>query len=90
MLREGWIGYRFNDSHRLQIGLTTVPFGVLPYTGNNYFFNLNYYAGLEDDADMGIKYLFHRTAGSCRSPISRTPTFPDRRRLGTVRQPLCL
>ena len=60
MLREGWIGYRFNDSHRLQIGLTTVPFGVLPYTGNNYFFNLNYYAGLEDDADMGIKYLFHK------------------------------
>ena len=60
MLREGWIGYRFNDSHRLQIGLTTVPFGVLPYTGNNYFFNLNYYAGLEDDADMGIKYLFRK------------------------------
>ena len=60
MLREGWIGYRFNDSHRLQIGLTTVPFGVLPYTGNNYFLNLNYYAGLEDDADMGIKYLFHK------------------------------
>ncbi len=59
MLREGWIGYRFDDSHRLQIGLVTVPFGILPYTGNNYFFNLNYYVGLEDDADMGIKYLFH-------------------------------
>ena len=57
MLREGWIGYRFNDSHRLQIGLTTVPFGILPYTGNNYFFNLNYYAGLEDDADMGIRMI---------------------------------
>ena len=54
MLREGWIGYRFNDSHRLQIGLTTVPFGVLPYTGNNYFFNLNYYAGLEDDEDITV------------------------------------
>lgn len=60
MLREGWIGYRFSDSHRLQIGLTTVPFGILPHTGNNYFFNLNYYAGLEDDADMGIKYLFYK------------------------------
>ena len=60
MLREGWIGYSFNKSHRLQMGLTTVPFGILPYTGNNYFFNLNYYAGLEDDADMGIKYLFRK------------------------------
>ena len=26
MLREGWIGYSFNKSHRLQMGLTTVPF----------------------------------------------------------------
>ena len=69
MLREGWIGYRFNDSHRLQIGLTTVPFGVLPYTGNNYFFNLNYYAGLEDDADMGIKYLFHKDRWAIRRRI---------------------
>ena len=40
------------------MGLTTVPFGILPYTGNNYFFNLSYYAGLEDDADMGDKILF--------------------------------
>ena len=39
------------------MGLTTVPFGILPYTGNNYFFNLNYYAGLEDDADMGIRMI---------------------------------
>ena len=42
------------------MGLTTVPFGILPYIGNNYFFNLNYYAGLKDDADMGIKYLFRK------------------------------
>lgn len=76
MLREGWIGYRFSDSHRLQIGLTTVPFGILPYTGNNYFFNLNYYAGLEDDADMGINTSSIKIAGNCRSPISRMPIFP--------------
>ena len=89
MLREGWIGYRFNDSHRLQIGLTTVPFGVLPYTGNNYFFNLNYYAGLEDDADMGIKYLFHKDRWELSLAYFQNDDLSGTR-LGTVRQPLCL
>lgn len=60
MLKSGWIGYKFNDTHQLQFGLTTVPFGIMPYTGNNYFFNVNFYVGLEDDADMGIKYLFRK------------------------------
>lgn len=60
MLKEGWIDYRFNESHQLQLGLTTVPFGILPYTGNNYLFNQNYYVGMEDDAGMGIKYLFRK------------------------------
>lgn len=60
MLREGWIGYCFNDMHQLQCGLTRVPFGIQPCTANNYFFNLNFYVGLEDDADMGLKYLFRK------------------------------
>lgn len=59
MLRQGWLGYQFNENHQVQIGLTTVPFGILPYTSNSYFFNIQYYVGLEDDADMGLKYVFH-------------------------------
>ena len=58
MLKHGWIGYHFNPEHQLQVGLNTVPFGVLPYNSNNWFFNINYYVGLEDDADMGLKYSF--------------------------------
>ena len=58
MLRQGWLGYQFNENHQLQMGLVTVPFGILPYTANNYFFNIQYYVGLEDDADMGLKYIF--------------------------------
>ena len=59
MLKHGWFGYQFNDNHQLQVGLTQVPFGVLPVTSNNFFFNINYYLGLEDDSDMGIKYAFN-------------------------------
>lgn len=58
MLKHGWVGYRFNNRHQIQIGLNTVPFGIMPYNSNNWFFNINYYLGLEDDADMGIKYSY--------------------------------
>lgn len=62
MLKYGWVGYQFNEHHNLQVGLTRVPFGIQPYTSNSYFFNLNYYVGLEDDADMGIKYSYRKGA----------------------------
>ncbi|WP_321479020.1 hypothetical protein [uncultured Bacteroides sp.] len=58
MLKHGWAGYKFDDHNQIQVGLTGLPFGLLPYTSNSYFFNINYYLGLEDDADMGIKYLY--------------------------------
>ena len=60
MLKYGWIGYQFNDMHQLQLGLTLVPFGIQPYTGNSYFYNLNFFLGLEDNYKMGLKYLFRK------------------------------
>lgn len=59
MLKYGWIGYRFSDRNHLEIGLTKVPFGIQPSSANNFFFQISYYVGLEDDSDMGIKFV-HR------------------------------
>jgi hypothetical protein len=56
MLKQGWVGYDFNPDNNLQIGLTQVPFGITQYNSHNWFFGLNYYVGLEDDHDMGVKY----------------------------------
>ncbi len=56
MLKQGWLGYDFSDQNNLQIGLTQVPFGITQYNSHNWFFSINYYVGLEDDHDMGIKY----------------------------------
>ncbi len=56
MLKQGWVAYDFNENNNLQIGLTQVPFGLTTYNSNNWFFSINYYVGLEDDHDMGIKY----------------------------------
>lgn len=56
-LKQGWMGYRFSDENEIQVGLSQVPFGIQQYNSHNWFFNLTYYMGLEDDHDMGIKYL---------------------------------
>ena len=58
MLKYGWIGYQFDPRNQLQLGLTRVPFGIQPYTAHNFLFQMSYYVGLEDDSDMGIKYLY--------------------------------
>lgn len=56
MLKQGWIAYDFNNNNELQFGLTQVPFGITKYNSNSWFFSLNYYVGLEDDHDMGLKF----------------------------------
>jgi len=56
MLKQGWFGYDFTPENNLQIGLTQVPFGITQYNSHNWFFSINYYVGMEDDHDMGVKY----------------------------------
>ncbi|APG61318.1 hypothetical protein [Christiangramia salexigens] len=56
-LKQGWMGYRINEEDEVQLGLSQVPFGIQQYNSHNWFFNLTYYMGLEDDHDMGVKFL---------------------------------
>ncbi|HET8865214.1 MAG TPA: hypothetical protein VFM80_05905 [Gracilimonas sp.] len=55
-VKQGWIGYDFNEKDNIQIGVTQVPFGNLQYNSHNWWFQGPYYVGLEDDQDMGSKY----------------------------------
>ncbi|MEE9431674.1 MAG: hypothetical protein V3V16_11570 [Melioribacteraceae bacterium] len=56
MLKQGWVAYAFNPKNEIQVGLTQVPFGITQHNSHSWFFSLNYYLGLEDDHDMGIKF----------------------------------
>ncbi|MEE2772139.1 MAG: hypothetical protein VX712_07970 [Bacteroidota bacterium] len=56
-LKQGWMGYRFSETDEIQLGLHQVPFGIQQYNSHNWFFNITYYMGLEDDHDMGVKFL---------------------------------
>lgn len=57
MLKHGWFGYEFSEQSEIQIGLQQVPFGIQVYNSHNWFFNITYYIGFEDDHDMGLKYI---------------------------------
>lgn len=57
MLKKGWFQFGINPNDTIQLGLAKVPFGITPYNSNNWFFSINYYTGLEDDHDMGVRYV---------------------------------
>ncbi|WP_233555648.1 hypothetical protein [Pontibacter oryzae] len=56
-LKQGWFQHDFSDISQIQVGLNQVPFGIQQYNSNNWFFNMTYYIGFEDDHDMGVKYI---------------------------------
>ncbi|MCL1095850.1 OprO/OprP family phosphate-selective porin [Shewanella kaireitica] len=58
VIQHAWIGYNFTEEQQGKIGVTQVPFGILTYASNNYFFSSNFYLGLEDDYDMGLNYTY--------------------------------
>lgn len=57
-LKEGVVGYNFDEKRSIEIGLAKVPFGNERYNSHNFFLNLPYYVGLEDDYDMGVVYTY--------------------------------
>lgn len=56
-LKQGWFQLDPSEKSQVQIGLNQVPFGIQQYNSHNWFFNITYYIGFEDDHDMGVKYV---------------------------------
>ncbi len=53
MLRNGYVGLPFTNHLKLKLGMPRTPFGIVPFTSNSFMFNMQYYLGFEDDADIG-------------------------------------
>ena len=56
-IHHGWVGYEFSDARQIQVGVTQSPFGIQPFASSSWFFNNNYYVGLEDQYNAGIKAI---------------------------------
>mgnify|MGYP002277936883 CR=1 FL=1 len=57
-IHHGWVGYQFTGKTKLEVGVTRVPFGNLPYASHSWWFVTPYYVGLEDDHDIGFKLTY--------------------------------
>lgn len=55
-IHHGYLGYAFNDHLYMKLGVTQVPFGISKYASHSWWFQAQYYFGLEDDYDIGIKF----------------------------------
>jgi len=56
-IHHGWMGYDFTPSLQGQLGISQVPFGLLPFASHSFWFGGTYYLGFEDDYDTGIKFV---------------------------------
>ncbi|GGI74945.1 outer membrane beta barrel protein [Shewanella gelidii] len=58
IVHHAWVGYDFDEKQQGKIGITQVPFGILTWASNSFFFSSNFYTGLEDDYDFGLNYTY--------------------------------
>lgn len=65
-IHHAYVGYKFDEDRSVKVGVTLVPFGLLPVSSHGFWFGGTYYLGLEDDYDTGVVYeqkdgdwLFH-------------------------------
>lgn len=67
-----WVGYQFDETSRVEVGVTRNPFGPDAYgVSQSWFFDMHYYVGLADEMDLGIKYT--REIGNLRLDIAYFP-----------------
>lgn len=54
MLRNSFVNLPLTKGLNLKLGMPRTPFGILPFTGNSFMFNMPYYLGFSDDSDLGL------------------------------------
>lgn len=92
VFHHGWVGYRFDENTRFDLGVSQVPFGLQPYASHSYWFGVPYYIGFEDDYDTGVRYLtrsgnWDLKFGFFKGPEYADPTAMDRYSFDIVHGP---
>lgn len=59
-VRYADVTYNHDEYWDVTAGITKVPFGLLPFASNNFWFSANYYIGFEDDYDAGAVVKYER------------------------------
>lgn len=59
MLVSGYVGYKFNTTDHLKIGLQDIPFGPARYWDSSFYAGINNTMGLQDVLNLGANYHFN-------------------------------
>lgn len=81
-IHHGYFGYHLTDRSSIEIGIHQVPFGILPYSSDSFWFNATYYIGFEDDYDTGIKYIYDTASWNIQAAFYKNPEYIDSERYG--------
>ncbi|QJR80072.1 hypothetical protein CA267_004405 [Alteromonas pelagimontana] len=63
-VRYADLTYTHDEYVKVTAGITKVPFGLLPFASNSFWFSGNYYIGFEDDYDAGFVAEYERAGWS--------------------------
>jgi hypothetical protein len=80
-IQHAWIGYDLNKNNRLKVGVTKTPFGIMPYSYNSYWGDLNYYLGYTDSHATGVKLEQHLGAWDLDYGFYKNSAYNDPERL---------
>lgn len=81
-IHHAWVGYRFDEDRHVELGITQVPFGILPYASHSFWFGGTYYMGFEDDYDTGVKFVQKSGDWTFHYAFFKNPEYVDDGRYG--------
>jgi len=57
-IQHAWLGWKLSEDSDIRAGVIQVPLGLLPIASQNFWMNVDYYLGLDDDPDTGIVWQY--------------------------------
>ena len=76
-IHHAWVGYEFSDDLHVELGITQVPFGILPFASHSFWFGGTYYMGFEDDYDAGVKLVQQAGDWTFHYAFFKNPEYAD-------------
>ncbi|HCV18811.1 MAG TPA: hypothetical protein DGF36_11895, partial [Alteromonas sp.] len=81
-VRYADLTYHYDDRTSVSAGITKVPFGLLPFASNSFWFSINYYIGFEDDYDPGVVVQYEKSNWDIRAGYFFNDEYNDAGRFG--------
>lgn len=81
-IHHAYFGYHINNALDVQIGVSQVPFGILPYASHSFWFNATYYLGFEDDYDSGLKFIYDTDLWNIQAAFYKNSEYINSTRYG--------